>query len=63
MESLAENLRTMVRTPLADDHVRAIRRIADVVTYEPGETGAEDIRKARRYVTCMLFFVQVCPLE
>ena len=41
MESLAENLRTMVRTPLADDHVRAIRRIADVVTYEPGEMVAE----------------------
>ena len=41
MESLAENLRTMVRTPLADDHVRAIRRIADVATYEPGEMVAE----------------------
>ncbi len=37
MESLAADLRTMVRTPLADAHVRAIRRIADEVVYEKGE--------------------------
>ncbi len=36
MESLAADLRTMVRTPLADDHVRAIRRIADEVVFEAG---------------------------
>ena len=41
MESLAADLRTMVRTPLADDHVRAIRRIADEVVFEPGEMIAE----------------------
>lgn len=38
MESLAADLTTMVRTPLADAHVRAIRRIADEVSFEAGET-------------------------
>ena len=41
MESLAEDIRTMVRRPLADDHVRAIRRIADEVRYAAGEMVAE----------------------
>ncbi|MEM9342451.1 MAG: FAD-dependent oxidoreductase [Pseudomonadota bacterium] len=41
MESLAADLSTMVRTPLADSHVRAISRIADEVTFQPGEMIAE----------------------
>ncbi|MBT8415661.1 MAG: FAD-dependent oxidoreductase [Boseongicola sp.] len=41
MESLAEDIRTMVRRPLADDHVRAIRRIADEVEFAAGEMVAE----------------------
>ena len=41
MESLAADLRTMVRTPLADAHVRAIRRIADEIAYEEGEMIAD----------------------
>ncbi len=41
MESLAADLRTMVRTPLADAHVRAIRKIADEVVFEAGQTVTE----------------------
>ena len=37
METLAADLSTMVRTPLADSHVRAIRRIATEVTFDAGE--------------------------
>ena len=38
MESLAQDLRTMVRTPLSDDHVAAIRAIAREETYAAGDT-------------------------
>ena len=41
METLAEDIRTMVRRPLADDHVRAIRRIAVEVEFAAGEMIAE----------------------
>ncbi len=37
MESLAADLRTMVRTPLHDSHVAAMRRIATEKQLEPGE--------------------------
>ncbi len=44
MESLAEDLRTMVRTPLHDEHITAMRRIGTIedvpaggVIYKPGE--------------------------
>ncbi|MEL6644341.1 MAG: FAD-dependent oxidoreductase [Pseudomonadota bacterium] len=36
MESLAADLRTMVRTPLEDSHVRAMRRVGEVVEYPAG---------------------------
>ncbi|SMX23200.1 FAD-dependent oxidoreductase [Boseongicola aestuarii] len=41
METLAEDIRTMVRRPLADDHVRAIRRIAEEIEFASGEMIAE----------------------
>ncbi|MDJ1015715.1 MAG: FAD-dependent oxidoreductase [Paracoccaceae bacterium] len=41
MESLAADLSTMIRRPLADAHVRAIRRIAKEVTYQKGEIVAD----------------------
>lgn len=41
METLAADLATMVRTPLADAHVRAIRRIAEERVYEKGDMIAE----------------------
>ena len=37
MESLAADLKTMVRTPLADAHVAAIREIAEERRYPEGE--------------------------
>jgi len=41
METLAEDIRTMVRRPLAEDHVRAIRRIAEEIEFAAGEMIAE----------------------
>ena len=41
MESLAEDLRTMVRTPLADAHVAAIRGIAEELSFAEGAMVAE----------------------
>ncbi|UWQ22661.1 FAD-dependent oxidoreductase [Jannaschia sp. W003] len=41
MESLAEDLRTMARTPLTDEHVEALRRIAEERTYPAGAMLAE----------------------
>jgi thioredoxin reductase (NADPH) len=37
MESLAVDLRTMARTPLHDDHVRAMRRAGEVRAYAAGD--------------------------
>lgn len=37
METLAEDLRTMIRTPLADSHVAAMRLLAHERTYAPGD--------------------------
>lgn len=37
MESLAQDLATMVRTPLAEAHVKALRRISEERTLQPGE--------------------------
>ena len=37
METLAEDIRTMVRTPLVEAHVNAIRRIADEQVFAKGE--------------------------
>ena len=41
MESLANDLTTMTFTPLADEHVRAIRRIAEEITFDDGQMVAE----------------------
>ncbi|GAB5448980.1 FAD-dependent oxidoreductase [Gymnodinialimonas sp.] len=41
MESLAANLREMVRTPLHDEHVAELRRIGEVVTFPEGHMVAE----------------------
>ena len=41
MESLAEDLRTMVRTPLADDHVAELHKIGKEKHYERGEMVVE----------------------
>lgn len=41
MESLADDLRTMQRVPLADEHVAALRRIGEERSYEQGEIVAE----------------------
>ncbi|MDJ0626845.1 MAG: FAD-dependent oxidoreductase [Rhodobacter sp.] len=41
MESLAEDLATLVRTPLADAHVRAMRKVGEVVDYADDEVIAE----------------------
>ena len=41
METLAEDIRTMVRRPLAEDHVRAIRRISEEIEFAAGEMIAE----------------------
>ncbi len=37
MESLADDLTTMVRTPLADSHVAALHRIGKEVGFQPGD--------------------------
>ena len=37
METLAADLATMVRTPLAESHIRALSRIAEEVTFAAGE--------------------------
>ncbi|MEM1360782.1 MAG: FAD-dependent oxidoreductase [Pseudomonadota bacterium] len=38
MERLAEDLNTMIRTPLAPEHVKAMRKIGEVIEIEAGET-------------------------
>ncbi len=38
MESLAADLATMVRTPLAPDHVARMREVGQVVDFKPGDT-------------------------
>ena len=47
METIGEDLRQMIRTPLAPSHVEALRAAGKVVTYpkgtimaQPGESGA-----------------------
>ena len=37
MESLANDLSTMVRTPLAEAHVRAMRRVGEERTFKAGD--------------------------
>jgi thioredoxin reductase (NADPH) len=37
METLAQDLRTMVRTPLTEAHVAAMRRVGQEETLEAGE--------------------------
>lgn len=37
MESIGVDLATFVRTPLADEHVAAMRKIGEVATFEPGD--------------------------
>ncbi len=37
MEQFAADLATMVRTPLTDDHVAAMRRVGTIKTLQPGE--------------------------
>lgn len=38
MESLAADLATMIRTPLSAEHVERMRRVGQLVEYEPGDT-------------------------
>ncbi|ASJ73698.1 FAD-dependent oxidoreductase [Granulosicoccus antarcticus] len=37
MESLAEDLKTMIRTPLADEHIEAMRKVGRCQVFEAGE--------------------------
>ena len=50
MEALGENLETMPRVPLADDHVEMLREIGKERTYEPGEIVAEIGETMDRFV-------------
>ncbi|MEX0342444.1 MAG: FAD-dependent oxidoreductase [Erythrobacter sp.] len=50
MESLGENLETMPRVPLADEHVAALRRLGSERRYEAGEIVAEAGETMDRFV-------------
>ncbi|MXQ09332.1 FAD-dependent oxidoreductase [Alphaproteobacteria bacterium GH1-50] len=50
MESLADDLKTMTFTPLADEHVRAIRRIAEEVQFAEGDMVAEVGTPMERFI-------------
>ncbi len=49
MESLAADLRTMVRTPLHDAHVRAMRRVGQVIELKAGDWLAKAGETADRF--------------
>ena len=53
MESLAEDLRTMIRTPLTEAHVASIRSIAEEVTVRAGDWLFELGAPADRFLYCL----------
>ncbi|MEM9795054.1 MAG: FAD-dependent oxidoreductase [Pseudomonadota bacterium] len=54
MESIAQDLRTMVRTPLTDDHVARIREIGREVEVPAGET----FQKLGDPMTCFMYLLE-----
>ena len=50
METIGEDLRQMIRTPLASSHVEALRAAGKVVTYPKGTIMAQPGEKANRFV-------------
>ena len=50
METIGEDLRQMIRTPLAPSHVEALRAAGKVVTYPKGTVMAQPGEKANRFV-------------
>ena len=50
METIGEDLRQMIRTPLSRSHVAALRAAGKVVTYPKGTIMAHPGEKANRFV-------------
>ena len=50
METIGEDLRQMIRTPLSHSHVEALRAAGKVVTYPKGTIMAQQGEKANRFV-------------
>ena len=50
METIGEDLRQMIRTPLSPTHVEALRAAGKVVTYPKGTLMAQQGEKANRFV-------------
>ena len=50
METIGQDLREMIRTPLASSHVEALRAAGKVVTYPKGTIMAQPGEKANRFV-------------
>jgi thioredoxin reductase (NADPH) len=50
METIGEDLRQMIRTPLSDSHVEALRAAGRVVTYPKGTIMAQPGERADRFV-------------
>jgi thioredoxin reductase (NADPH) len=50
LETIGEDLRQMIRTPLAPSHVEALRAAGKVVTYPKGTFMAQQGEKANRFV-------------
>ena len=50
METIGQDLRQMIRTPLASAHVEALRAAGKVVTYPGGTVMAQQGEKADRFV-------------
>ena len=50
METIGEDLRQMIRTPLAPSHVEALRAAGKVVTYPKGTIMVQQGEKANRFV-------------
>ena len=50
METIGEDLRQMIRTPLSPSHVEALRAAGKVVTYPKGTIMAKQGEKANRFV-------------
>ena len=50
METIGEDLRQMIRTPLSASHVEALRAAGRVVTYPKGTIMVQQGEKANRFV-------------
>ena len=50
METIGEDLRQMIRTPLSPSHVEALRAAGRVVTYPKGTIMVQQGEKANRFV-------------